>query len=130
MHIEALREYCIAKKGVTEEFPFNEVTLVFKVMGKMFVMVPLDRWEQEQYNVILKLDPEEALELRASHEQVIGGFQQGRQPNARFVHDKFWNTVVTNTGLPDSFAFELIDRSYEEVIKGLTKKLRTELENS
>lgn len=46
MHIEQLRNYCISKKGTTEEFPFDNDTLVFKVMGKMFIMVPLDRWEQ------------------------------------------------------------------------------------
>ena len=57
MHIEQLREYCIAKKGVTEHFPFDEVTLVFKVMGKMFLLVGLNSWEQGETKVNIKCNP-------------------------------------------------------------------------
>ena len=46
MHIEEFRDYCLSKKGVTEQFPFDNVTLVFKVMGKIFALTGLDAWEK------------------------------------------------------------------------------------
>lgn len=129
MHVEQIREYCIAKKGVTEHFPFDEVTLVFKVMGKMFVIVGLDRWEVGEKKIVLKLNPEEALEYRLSFEGVIGGFQQGRKPDAKFVNVKHWNTVVTNQDVSATQILKLIDDAYQVVVKGLTRKLKAELEN-
>ena len=129
MHIEQIREYCIVKKGVTEHFPFDETTLVFKVMSKMFIMVPLDRWEKGAQNIVLKLDPEEALEHRESFESVIGGFQQGRKPGAKFVNVKHWNTVITNQDVLDSQVLKLIDDAYQVVVNGLTKKIKEELKN-
>lgn len=116
MHIEAVREYCLAKKGVTEEFPFDEVTLVFKVMGKMFALVPLERIP-EQCN--LKCDPERAISLREEYDGAIyGGFHMSK---------KHWNTVVLES-LPPSLVTELIDHSYELVVCGMTKKLRLALD--
>ncbi|MFY0630596.1 MAG: MmcQ/YjbR family DNA-binding protein [Flavobacteriaceae bacterium] len=129
MNIEELREYCISKKGVTEHFPFDNDTLVFKVMGKMFIMIPLDRWENGHELSIVKLDPEWALELRDSYEGVIGGFQQGRKPDARYVHAKHWNTIVNNSDISKGFQLELINHSYDLVVKGLTKKIKEELKN-
>ncbi len=130
MDIEQLRHFCIAKKGTTEGFPFDNDTLVIKVMGKMFIMIPLDRWENRQEVCIVKLDPEWALELRDEHEDIIGGFQQGRKPDARYVHAKHWNTVVCNGDVPDVFVQELITHSYDLVVKGLTKKMKEELKNN
>ena len=124
MHIDQLRHYCISKKGTTEEFPFDTDTLVFKVMGKMFVIVPLDRWEQRHEVAVLKLDPEQAMELRESYEGIIGGFQQGRKPDARYTRTKHWNTVINNQDVPDDLVKELIDHSYNLVVNGFTKKLK------
>lgn len=129
MNIEELREYCISKKGVTEHFPFDNDTLVFKVMAKMFIMIPLDRWENGQELSIVKLEPEEALELRDGYEGILGGFQQGRKPDARYVNTKHWNTIENNKDVSDELYYELIDRSYEIVIKGLTRKVKEELKN-
>ena len=120
MHIEQLREYCIAKKGVTEHFPFDDVTLVFKVMGKMFALVGLNHWEKGETNINLKCDPDWAEELRGEYESVNAGWHMSK---------KHWNTVTLNDDASDAFAFELIDHSYELVVKGLTKKLKAELEN-
>lgn len=128
MNIEQVREYCISKKGTTEEFPFDNDTLVFKVMGKMFIMVPLDRWERREEIIILKFDPEWALELREEYEGIIGGFQQGRKPDARYTRTKHWNTVVNNWDVSDQFVRELIDHSYDLVVKGFTKKLKQEFD--
>ena len=120
MNIEQFREYCIRKKGVTEEFPFDFDTLVFKVMGKMFALAPLSMWEQGSETMNLKCNPERSLELRDKYESIYAGYHMSK---------KHWNTVVANKEVPDSLLFELIDHSYELVVKGLTKKLREELEN-
>lgn len=130
MNIEQLREYCISRKGATEHFPFDNDTLVFKVMGKMFIMIPLDRWESGYELSVLKLDPEHALELRDSYEGILGGFQQGRKPDARFVNTKHWNTIENNKDVSIDMLQELINHSYDIVVKGLTKKLKEELKNS
>ena len=120
MHIEQLRKYCIAKKGVSEHFPFDDVTLVFKVMGKMFALVGLNHWEKGETKVNLKCDPDWAEELRGEYDGVIAGWHMSK---------KHWNTVILNQDVSDQFAFELIDHSYKMVVQGMTKKLKNELEN-
>ncbi|MDB9777425.1 MmcQ/YjbR family DNA-binding protein [Polaribacter sp.] len=122
MHIEQLRNFCIAKKGVTEHFPFDAVTLVFKVKGKMFLLTGLDSWENGDQKINLKCDPEKAIELRESYQDITAGWHMSK---------KHWNTVALNTGnISDDFVVELINHSYELVVKGLTKKMQQELENS
>lgn len=117
MNIEELRDYCMSKKGVTEHFPFDEVTLVFKVMGKMFSLSGLEHIPPA---VNLKCDPEWALELREEYDgRIISGFHMNK---------KHWNTVQYNN-LPRDFMIELIDHSYDLVIQSLTKKLKEELKN-
>lgn len=118
MNIEQLRDYCIGKKGVTEHFPFDEVTLVFKVMGKMFALIGLEKWEHGETKINLKCNPEKAIELREEYESINPGYHMSK---------KHWNTVTLNHDVSDTFAFELIDHSYELVVKGLTKKLQEEL---
>ena len=128
MNIEELRDYCISKKGTTEEFPFDNDTLVFKVMGKMYIMVPLDRWERGKELFIVKIDPEWSGELKEEYEGILGGFQMGKSDDARYVYAKYWNTVENNKDVSDDFQRELIDHSYHEVIKKFTKKLRKEFD--
>lgn len=117
MNVEIYREYCIAKKGVTEHFPFDDVTLVFKVMGKMFALCGL---EKIPFSVNLKCDPEWSLELRDTYgEAIIAGFHMNK---------KHWNTITPDGHISDDFFFELIDHSYDLVVQGLPKKVRLELE--
>ena len=121
MHIEQLRDFCMAKKGVTEHFPFDDVTLVFKVMNKMFALVGLNHWEKGEQKINLKCNPEKALELRAEYEGIYPGFHMNK---------KHWNTVKINTAdVSDALVFELINHSYDLVVQGLTKKAKTELAN-
>ncbi|MGK0458460.1 MAG: putative DNA-binding protein (MmcQ/YjbR family) [Polaribacter sp.] len=121
MHIEQLRDFCIAKKGVTEHFPFDNVTLVFKVMDKIFALIRIDKWEQGAQCVNLKCDPEKAEELREVYEGVQPGWHSNK---------KHWNTVTLNSSdVSDDLGKELINHSYEMVVMGLTKKLQSELEN-
>ncbi len=121
MNIEQLRDYCLSKKAATEGFPFDKDTLVFKVLGKMFALVPLDRWEKGEASITLKCDPDYTLELREKHESIYPG---------PYVSNKHWNTVSIYTGeLQQKFIIHLIDHSYDMVVKGMTKKMRDELHN-
>ncbi|MBD78795.1 MAG: MmcQ-like protein [Crocinitomicaceae bacterium] len=114
MNVEEFRDYCLAKKGVTEEFPFDETTLVFKVMGKMFAACGIDNFDS--YN--LKCDPEKAIELRESFNGVNPGYHMNK---------KHWNTIDAFGDVPDEVQAELIDHSYNLVVLGLTRKLKEEL---
>ncbi|KOY50994.1 MmcQ/YjbR family DNA-binding protein [Polaribacter dokdonensis] len=119
MNIQQLRDYCISKKGVTEHFPFDDVTLVFKVMNKMFALSGLDKWERGEESINLKCDPERAEELRGEFEGIIAGFHMSK---------KHWNTVTINTSdVSDNLVIELINNSYDLVVNGLTKKAQKEL---
>jgi len=115
MHIEALRAYCLSKPGTSEGFPFDEVTLVFKVMGKIFAITSLER-QPPQVN--LKADPERSVELREAYEgRIIPGYHMNK---------KHWNTVCYNA-LPETLVRELIDHSYTLVAASLPAKLRKAL---
>jgi len=114
MNIEELREYCISKKGVTEGFPFDEVTLVFKVGGKMFALTNLDG----EPSVNLKCDPEKAIELREQYSAIIPGYHMSK------LH---WNTVYMDRSLPENLIKELIDLSYGLVLASLPKVKRDEV---
>ena len=117
MNIEDLRNYCLAKKGVEEDFPFDEVTLVFKVMGKIFAITGLDN---ERFTVNLKCEPEYAIDLRERHEEIRGGWHMNK---------KHWNTVDFEGELDYKFLCSLIDHSYEQVVKKLKKADREFLSN-
>lgn len=116
MIAEEIREYCLAKKGVTEGFPFNETTLVFKVGGKMFLLMALDTQplvfsakNKEDYNQ----------ELREKYYQISGAYHMNK------TH---WNSVVCE-GLKSDLIKKLIDDSYDLVFKSLTKKVKSEVLN-
>lgn len=116
MDIEKFRIYCLSKKHVSESFPFDEQTLVFKVGTKVFAITGLDSAE---FTVNLKCDPERSVELRDEYPQeIIAGFHMNK---------KHWNTVAFEVGLPTKLLQELIDHSYQLVIMGMTKKERITL---
>lgn len=121
MQIDELHQFCSTKKGVTEHFPFDEVTLVFKVMNKMFALVGLNHWEEGDCKINLKCNPEKSLELRAEYEGVNPGFHMNK---------KHWNTITINTSdVSDDLVKELINHSYDLIVKSLPKKTQKELEN-
>ena len=111
MDIETYREYCLTKKGVTEEFPFDKQILVYKVMSKIFTATDVDLFA----SVNVKCDPEKAIELREKHPGVIPGYHMNKQ---------HWNTLLMDGYLPDRLIKEWIDDSYNLVVKKLTKKER------
>ncbi len=120
MNLENYYEYCISKKAVTEHFPFDEDTLVFKVGGKMFALANLSGFENGNPSVNLKCNPERAQELRAEFEDIQPGYHMSK------VH---WNTINLNQNVSDKMVVELINHSYDLVFKSLTKKLQSEILN-
>jgi predicted DNA-binding protein (MmcQ/YjbR family) len=117
MNIEQIRVYCLKKKGVTEEFPFDEETLVFKVMGKIFLLASL---ESVPLQINLKCDPEKAVELREEYEVVQPGYHMNK---------KHWNTIIINGSISTDQIFEWIDDSYNLVLAGLSKSDLKKLKN-
>lgn len=116
MNIEQFREYCLAKKAVTEDLPFGPDTLVFKVMGKMFALSGLERVPPQ---VNLKCDRDRAVELREEYDgAIIPGYHMSK------VH---WNTLMLGE-LPPKLITDLIDHSYDLVVSKFTKKLKTEFD--
>ena len=118
MNIQQFYEFCLSKKGVTEHFPFDEETLVFKVGGKMFCLTSLKEWEKGTPSLNLKCNPERAEELRAEYEAIIPGWHMSK------IH---WNTVAFNSDVSDKMMCELINHSYELVFNSLTKKIQAEI---
>ena len=115
MHSESLRAYCLAKPGTTEELPFDAVTLVYKVMGKMYALHGLERLPAA---VNLKCNPERAEELRASYAGIQPGYHMSK---------KHWNTIRLEEDVEDDLIRELIDHSYDLVVSKLRKADREAL---
>ncbi len=113
--IETVRDYCLKKKGVTEEFPFGPETLVYKVMGKAFLLTGID---EKPFSFNVKCDPDRAIDLRERYDEVHPGYHMNK---------KHWNTVEAEGRIPNKELFEMIDHSYELVVKGLSKKERDKL---
>ena len=120
MNIESLRKYCLSMKGATECFPFDDENLVFKVLDKMFALIPLNPDEGEFY-VCMKCDSEFALELREKYEGIAPAYH---------FNKKYWNMVYLDSDVPESLILELIDHSVQEVVKKLPKKVQLEYLNS
>lgn len=116
MNIEELREYCLAKNGVTEDFPFDSDTLVFRVMGKIFLLTGLS---SQPPRCNLKMDAALVPEYRDRYADVQPGYHMNK---------KHWNTVFYDSGnIARKELIWMIDHSYQQVAKGLPKKLQQEL---
>ena len=116
MNIEEFRNYCLAKPGATEHFPFDDNVLVFKVV-KMFALADVRDFE----SINLKCDPEYAVELRERYPGVIPGYHMSK---------KHWNTVSTDGTIPDKEIYQWIDDSYDLIVSSLTKKEREVFNNN
>ena len=114
MNIENVREFCVSLKNVTESFPFDNVSLVFKVEGKMFLLLPLDA-EEPCFSV--KCDPDLAIEIREKYRAVEPAFH---------FNKKYWNTIFLDRDMSDEEIRFWIEHSYKEVIRKMPKKIRAE----
>ncbi len=113
MDLETIRKYCLKKEGkITEEFPFDEYTLVFKVKGKLFILVSTDA---RPLTINLKCDPERAIELRERYAAVVPGYHMNK---------KHWNTVTLDGTIPPREVFAMIDHSYDLVAKSVKEAAR------
>jgi len=115
MNIELFRNHCLSKKGVIECTPFDHVTLVFKVMGKMFALTNIDTFE----SINLKCDPEIAIELREKYDGLV--------LPAYHMNKKHWNTIKMGEGIATSIIISWVDTSYDLVVAKLPKKIRNEM---
>lgn len=114
MNIEDFRDYCLSFKGVKESTPFDETTLVFTVMDKMFCLTDIDSFDM----INVKCDPDEAIMLREQYPEVIPGYHMNK---------KHWNSILTNGEITDTQYKQWIKNSYDIVVSKLTKKKREEL---
>jgi predicted DNA-binding protein (MmcQ/YjbR family) len=115
VNIEIFRQHCLGKKGVTEEFPFGENVLVYKVMGKMFALTSIEDFSR----ISLKVDPENSVELQEKYPSVQPGYH---------LNKRHWITVLIDGSLSDKLIRGWIDDSYELVVQKLTKKEKSSLE--
>lgn len=118
MELEPLEDYLLDKKGTTKGLPFGPQALVLKVMGRIFALVA---WDETTLRVTLKCDPDFALALRAQYQAVQPGY---------YMNKKHWNTITLDGSISDEQILEMIDDSYELVVKGLKKADRQELEQN
>jgi len=116
MNIEQFRNYCLAKPFVTEHFPFDETTLVFKVADKMFALCDVDQFAF----INLKCEPEKAIDLRERHQGIKPGYHMSK---------KHWNSVYVNEDVNDDLILSLTDKSYDLVFNSISKKKRDELQS-
>lgn len=119
MNIEDVREQCLSIKGVEESTPFGETILVYKVMAKMFACLSLEPMP-DGFTVIVKCDPERAVELREAYVGIDPGYH---------FNKKYWNSVYLEKDVPRELIIELIRHSVEEVVKKLSKKQQLEYQN-
>lgn len=114
MNIEEVRNYCLQKRGVLEDFPFGDSNPVMKVGGKMFALLSLE----EPPSVNLKCDPARAIELREVHPAIIPGYHMNK---------KHWNTVMLDGSLSKELMRSMIDHSYELIFNSLPRGIREEI---
>jgi len=115
LHYKQLRAYCLAKHGAREEFPFGDEVAVYKVMGKIFALLPVDA---DPVSISLKCDPILAGMLSETYPAVTPGWH---------LNKKHWNSVKVDGSVADDEIEEWIDHSYEQVVKGLTRAQKTAL---
>jgi len=113
MNIEELRAYCLSLKGATEDMPFENKYLMFRIFGKWFAVVPLD--DQEELKVFVKCDPAKAIELREHYDSVTAAWH---------FNKKHWNCIVLNRDMNDKQVRQWIQHSLEEVVKKMPKKIQ------
>ena len=111
MNVESVRDYCLSLPLASEDFPFDETTLAFRVLGKIFAMIDLDNTEW----FVLKCDPDYAVELRDKYPEIKGAWHMNK---------KHWNQISLSGELQDGLVQKLICHSYAEVVKKMPNKLK------
>jgi predicted DNA-binding protein (MmcQ/YjbR family) len=115
MDYNHIKDYLLRKKGAKQDFPFDAQTLVIKVMGKMFALIALD---QDPLWINLKCDPDKSEALRALYPSIIPGYHMNK---------RHWNSVILDGSIPQEVVLEMIDESYDLVVRSLKKTDRQKL---
>jgi len=111
MNIESFCDYCLSLPSVTEDMPFDDKVLVFRLKGKIFACVSTDNPDL----VVLKCDADKAVDLRDSYQAIEGAFHWNK---------KYWNQIWLNSDVSDSLLRQLIDHAWDEVNRKLPLKQR------
>jgi predicted DNA-binding protein (MmcQ/YjbR family) len=114
MNVEELRAYCLSLKNATEDMPFEDEYLIFRVFGKWFAVIPLN---DPELKISVKCDPAKAIELREQYNCV--------EPAWHF-NKKYWNSIILNRDMNDENVKYWIRHSVEEVVKKMPKKTQLE----
>ncbi|MBA2664298.1 MAG: MmcQ/YjbR family DNA-binding protein [Bradymonadaceae bacterium] len=116
MDLEDIRQYCLEKPAVSEDFPFDQDTLAFRVKRKIFLLTNIEAFPAR---INLKCDPARAVELREEHPSaILPGYHMNK---------KHWNTVILDGTLTEALIYELVDHSYDLIVASLTKAERDTL---
>jgi predicted DNA-binding protein (MmcQ/YjbR family) len=113
---EEFRNYCLGKKAVVEDFPFDATTVVFKISGKIFALADAASFKR----ISLKCDPDKAIDLRNRYPAVTPGYH---------LNKRHWNTIVLDGSIPDDVIFSLIDHSYAMVLSVLNRAERQNVDD-
>ena len=114
MNIEELREYCLSVKDATEDMPFEDECIVFRVFNKWFAVILLN---DPELKIAVKCDPVKAIELRERYNCVEAAWH---------FNKKYWNSIILNHDMNDETVKHWIKHSVEEVVKKLPKKIQSE----
>ena len=112
MNFSAMRSYILKMPGSVEEFPFDTVTLVVKVGGKMFALIAKN---DDPLRMNLKCDPEKAEVLRELYPAILPGYHMNK---------RHWNTIVLDGSISEEIIQSMIDDSYALVVQGLPRSKR------
>lgn len=115
MNLLEIKNHCLSRKGTYEDFPFGPEPLVIKVASKMFALISV---KAGKVYISLKCDPFVAHNLRQQYPSVTPGYH---------LNKEHWNTILVDGSVPDSEICWMIDHSYEQVVKGLSKEEKKKL---
>ena len=119
MILTSLIDYAMDRPGTSQDFPFDQETMVIRVGGKIFLLTNVTSWQDGEATINLKCEPKRAIELREAYSSVTPGYHMNK---------KHWNTVLIEEGeLSDQEIFDMIDHSYDLVVASLSNKLKKDL---
>lgn len=118
MRYDWLDEYLLSKKGVTKDLQTDWNWVRYHIGGKMFAAVCLEWQDNKPYYITLKLDPAEGDFLRTQYEDIVPGY---------YMNKTHWNSVKPDGNVPDDLLKDLLDKSYELVLHGFSKKKQKEI---
>ncbi len=110
-------DYLLNKVGVTKDLQPDWNWIRYKIGEKMFAAICLGE-KDEPYYITLKSEPAEGDFLRQQYEDIVPGYYMNK------VH---WNSIKPDGEVPDDLLKDLLDKSYELVLSGFSKKKQHEI---